>query len=203
MHTGSVVFQPTPGASSCTVSLAKPGQNATISTVDVLSYPQTTFYPVNLLPDTDYTVELKCKLPGGNVLNAPLTKILHTPVNNSHPAVINFAPTSNTSGNLTVVPPDPAECKPKLYEVNVATNSGAKLPTINSTSTVIAITGLSPGVTYSIVVDAICQDGSTTKSSESVYLTPPPKQSVNPYVVCINSIFFIYIAYYALYMYML
>jgi hypothetical protein len=169
--TGSVVFQPTAGASSCNVTVSKDGQAAT-RTITSLNYPFTNFYAVGLASDTDYTVKVLCQLPGGATLPAPGDGTLHTPPNSGHPAVINVVPTSSTSGNITIVPPDAVVCKAKLYEVKATPKAGGATQTFTSTSLNVALTGLTSGVQYSIIVDAICDDGSTTKPSDPIYFTP-------------------------------
>ena len=172
--TGTIVFLPTPGATSCTVSLSKSGSSLITSTITSLSYPQTSFYPVNLSPNSSYGVDLKCTLPDGKVLGAPTTKPLHTPINNGQPTVINFVPTSGTSGNMTVVPPDPLFCTATSYILKaLPTNGAGKIITVNSKSTTISITGLSSGVTYALAVQAVCTNGQTTAPRDPIYLTPP------------------------------
>jgi hypothetical protein len=169
--TGSVVFQPTAGASSCNVTVSKDGQTVT-RTITSLNYPFTNFYAAGLASDTDYTVKVLCELPSGATLPAPVDGTLHTPPNSGHPAVINVVPTSGTSGNITIVPPDALVCKAKLYEVKATPKAGGATQTFTSTSLNVALTGLTSGVQYSIIVDAICDDGSTTKPSDPIYFTP-------------------------------
>jgi hypothetical protein len=169
--TGSVVFQPTAGASYCNVTVSKDGQTVT-RTITSLNYPFTNFYPAGLASDTDYSIKVLCQLPSGATLPAPVDGTLHTPPNSGHPAVINVVPTSGTSGNITIVPPDALVCKAKKYEVKAIPKAGGATQTFTSTSLTVALTGLTPGVQYSVVVDAICDDGSTTKPSDPIYFTP-------------------------------
>ncbi len=183
--TGSVVFQPTAGASFCNVTISKDGQTVT-RTITALNYPFTNFYAAGLASDTDYTVKVLCQLPSGATLPAPVDGTLHTPPNSGHPAVINVVPTSSTSGNITIVAPDAQVCKAKLYEIKATPKAGGATQTFTSSSLTAALTGLTSGVQYSIIVDAICDDGSTTKPSDPIYFTPlksttpPPSPPPSP-----------------------
>ena len=172
-QTGTVVFQPTPGASSCDVALILKDQPAMTYTITALSYPNTVFYPVNLKLDSKYTVNLKCTLPTGPILTAPSTYPLVTAVGPGVPAVINFIPTSSTSGNLTVVAPDPGTCKATSYTVDVkpADGNGPSF-SVNSSSTLVSIPGMTAGTAYQVSVQASCQGGGSSKPSSSSFITP-------------------------------
>ena len=172
-QTGTVVFQPTPGASSCDVTLVLNDQPAMTYTVTALSYPNTVFYPVNLKMDSTYTVNLKCTLPTGPILTAPSTNPLVTASSPGVPAVINFIPISSTSGNLTVVAPDPDACKATSYTVDVKpANGNGPSFSVNSSSTLVTIPGLTAGTAYQVSVQASCQGGGSSKPSPSSFITP-------------------------------
>ena len=167
---GSIVFQPSVGAASCSVIISN--TNATMTTkITLLSYPQTAYYPSNLVPDSDYSVKVECSFPGSSTLST-ISKTLHTPPTTAHPGIVNFVPTSTTSGTLTVNGPG-GGCQPTSYVATATPNTGGPSRNITSTKASIALPNLTPGVTYTITVVALCADGSFSQQSEPVYLTPP------------------------------
>lgn len=171
-YSGSVMFQPSAKAKYCNVILENAGKLAS-KKLTMLSYPQTVYFPANLIPKTSYSVRVVCKLRD-NTLRSTLTRTLQTPPSNvAMPYSMDFAPTSNTSATITVINQQ-AGCTPTSYEATATPKDGnGQSLSFTSTTPTIQLNGLTPGKDYQVATTAVCANGTTTQASTPSLVVPP------------------------------
>jgi len=180
---GTVSFSPTPGATECTVIEDSVDGKSSIRTVIThLSFPVTTTHPVGLDPNTEYKIQVSCRI-GGEEIKSTDTHLLETVDSSSQPGIVNLHQTSETSGSFDIVPPSASgsDCDASSYNV-VATPSEGKSIKLSVTGTFVVLKNLKTSVPYEITVEAVCKDGSVSQKSPTALLktVPSPSSSASP-----------------------
>lgn len=182
INAATVLFAPTPGATTCTVIETPVNGKTSVETViHHLSYPVTVTHPVGLSADTVYTMAVTCVVDDKSVSSSK-TKPLHTPKSDAHPEIVNLHPTSALSGSFDIMKPNSTTCDVSQYNVFAKPTSGP-VETLTLDSTHVDLNNLQSAMRYEITVDALCKDGSTLKSAPA-FLTipsvpPPPPPSLS------------------------